>query len=299
MKKTNQLSSKHEKRLAEYRRVIEKELELALLNSEDFEVVEAMRYSTLGGGKRIRGALVLEFCKVFSKDYKKAACVAAAIEMIQAFSLIHDDLPCMDDDDERRGKPSCHKKFGEATALLAGDALLAASFNTASATAFLPGGIEPVKAMKIVSTLSNATMEMIKGQQIDMDYEQETPAGKTGSSAEITEDDIIEKLYIRKTCALISAACVCGAICGNAKDKDIHLARNFGVSLGLAFQLTDDLLDFKTEKSGKKTFATLFGEKKTKEKAWEYTEIAVKIAEKLPNGDFLKDIAITLNNRKV
>ena len=291
MKQSNRLNSKHEKRLEEYRKLIEKELELALYNADDSVVVKAMRYSTLDGGKRIRGALVLEFCKMFSKDYSKAITAGAAIEMIHAFSLIHDDLPCMDDDDVRRGKPSCHKQFSEATALLAGDALLAVSFNTAAATAFLPsgsGGIDSKDAMKIVSTLSNATMEMIKGQQLDMDYE---------NTDNISEEDIIEKLYIRKTGALISAACVCGAICAGASDKDVHASRNFGVALGLAFQLTDDLLDYKTEKKDKKTYATLFGEKKTKEKAWEYTEMAVKIAEKFPNSDFLKDLTITLNSR--
>jgi geranylgeranyl diphosphate synthase type II len=285
------MKQEHETRLAEYRELIEKELEQALHGTES-TVGDAMRYSTLGGGKRIRGVLALEFCRVFGGTPSKAGCAAAAVEMIHAFSLIHDDLPCMDDDDERRGKPSCHKQFSEATALLAGDALLANSFNTAAATAFLPKsvGLKPQNSVSIVSTLSNAAMEMIKGQQLDMDYEIRLE--------KITEDDIIG-MYNRKTCALISAACVCGAICADASDKRIHTARAYGVALGLAFQLADDLLDFKTEKSGKKTYATLFGEKKTKSKAREYTDMAVKIAEKISGGEFLLELAVQLNKREI
>jgi geranylgeranyl diphosphate synthase type II len=276
-----------EKQLAEYREVIESELVQALHGND--KITEAMRYSTLGGGKRIRGVLVLEFCRVFGGNVNKASCVAAAVEMIQAFSLIHDDLPCMDNDDERRGKPSCHKQFGEASALLAGDALLAGAFNSACFSALMPNGLKPENAMKIVSTLSNATVEMIRGQQIDMDFE---------TQKKISDEDIIN-MYSRKTCALISAACVCGAICANARDKDIHMARSFGVALGLAFQIADDLLDFKEDKqSGKKTYATLFGEKKAKEKAREYTDTAIKIMDKLPNNEFLKELAVGLNNRR-
>jgi geranylgeranyl diphosphate synthase type II len=271
----------------DYLDIIERELEQALHGGD--KISDAMRYSTLGGGKRVRGILVLEFCRVFGGDLAAAGCVAAAVEMIQAFSLIHDDLPCMDDDNERRGKPACHKKFDEATALLAGDGLLAASFNTACVTAFLPNGLSPESAMKIVSTLSNATMEMIRGQQLDIEYE---------SHKKISPDDIIN-MYNRKTCALISAACVCGAICAGARDKDVHMARSYGVALGLAFQLADDLLDYDTDsQSGKKSYATLFGEKKCREKANEYTDTAVKIAQKLPKNKFLKELAESLNNRR-
>jgi geranylgeranyl diphosphate synthase type II len=279
--------------MTQYRELIERELEQALCCSE-YRVDEAARYSTLGGGKRIRGILVLEFARVFGADIQKAVPVAAAVEMIQAFSLVHDDLPCMDDDDFRRGKPSCHKRYDEPTALLAGDALLANGFNTAAVTGFLPNGLKPRGALSIVTTLSNAVMEMIKGQQLDMDYERGNPPW--GACA-VGEDDIIA-MYNRKTCALISAACVCGAICANANDKDIHLARSYGVALGLAFQLTDDLLDFQTEKKDKKTYASLFGEKRAKEKAFEYTDVAAKIAGKLPKGEFLNELAVSLNNRR-
>jgi geranylgeranyl diphosphate synthase type II len=283
------MNKQHKSRLEEYRAIIEKELEQALYASEDLKVIEAMRYSALGGGKRIRGVLTLEFARIFGGNVQSAGCAAAAVEMIQTFSLIHDDLPCMDDDDFRRGKPSCHKQFDEAAALLAGDALLAGSFNTIAATAFLPNGIKPKSSLKLVSTLSNAALEMIKGQQLDMDYEK---------TDKLSEEDIIN-MYNRKTCALISAGCVCGAICAEASDKHIHLARSFGVALGLAFQIADDLLDLKTEKTGKKTYATLFGEKRAGEKSREYTDMVIKIADRLPKSEFLKELAISLNNRKV
>ena len=289
-----------EKRLSEYRELIERELEQALYNPEtDYTVGEAMRYSTLsegaGGGKRVRGILTLEFCRVFGADIKKAAPIAAAVEMVQAFSLIHDDLPCMDDDDFRRGKPSCHKQYGEAVALLAGDALLAGAFNTVSAAAFLPksaGGLKSQNVVSIISALSNATTEMIKGQQYDMDYERR-------AVGELTSEGLLA-MYSRKTCALISAACVCGAICANAPDKSLHDARGYGFALGLAFQIADDLLDFNTEKPDKKTIPVLIGEKKARELAESYTDIAVKTAEKLPNsnGTFLKELALSLNNRR-
>ena len=281
-----------ENKLNEYRNLIEKELEIALHSNSNVDsgVEQAMRYSTLGGGKRIRGILALEFCRVFGSDVKKGLAIAAAIEMVQAFSLIHDDLPCMDDDDFRRGKPSCHKQFNEATALLAGDALLANAFNTVSSTAFLPKphGIKPVNTVSIMSTLSNATMEMIRGQQADMEFE---------SRDSITQDEILS-MYSRKTCALISAACVCGAICADASEKGLHKARSYGFALGMAFQLTDDLLDLQTEKDSKKTIATLIGEKDTAKLIKEYTDTAVKIAQNLPNGEFLETLAKELIDRK-
>ncbi|MCL1788799.1 MAG: polyprenyl synthetase family protein [Oscillospiraceae bacterium] len=276
-----------------YRELIERELEQALhLSEAGYTVGEAMRYSTLGGGKRIRGVLTLAFCRAFGGEVKKAVCIAAAIEMIHAFSLIHDDLPCMDDDDFRRGKPSCHKEFGESAALLAGDALLANAFNTISAAAFLPKpeGLKPQNVVSIISTLSNAATEMIKGQQQDMAYET--------SSSTVNEEELLA-MYNRKTCALISGACVSGAMCADVSGSALHDARGYGFALGLAFQITDDLLDLKTEKAGKKTLPLLIGEKKSRELARSYTDTAVKIAEKFPKGDFLKELATSLNNRRM
>jgi len=285
------LSPEHKKRLEKYRDSIEKELELALYGV-DTKVGEAMRYSVLGGGKRIRGVLTLEFCRMFGGDTSKAVYAAAAIEMIHAFSLIHDDLPCMDDDDFRRGKPSCHKQFDEATALLAGDALLALALNTAAFPGIMPKGLKPQNVVSVISVLSNAVKDMITGQQEDIDFEKK-------KVSKISEEDLLA-MYSRKTSALISAACVCGASCANSvNEKNMNKSRYYGFTLGLAFQFTDDLLDFSTEKKDKKTFPVLFGEKKAKEKAWEYTDMAIKAAESFPDGDFLKDLAITLNSRRI
>ncbi|MCL1881635.1 MAG: polyprenyl synthetase family protein [Oscillospiraceae bacterium] len=280
--------------LDEYRAIIEKELEIALTgNNARFTVEEAMKYSTLEGGKRIRGVLVLEFCRIFGGKLEKATPIAAAIEMIQAFSLIHDDLPCMDDDDFRRGKPSCHKEFSEPVALLAGDALLANAFNTVSATAFLSKkeAISHKNTVLVMSALSNAIMEMVRGQQLDMDFE--------SAKSNTLDEDAIIGMYNRKTCALISGACVCGAICASASDKDIHKAKSYGIALGLAFQMTDDLLDLENESKDKKTFATLFGAKKTNEKADEYTDMALKIAKSIPDSEFLQQLATMLIKRTV
>jgi len=289
------------KRLDEYRALIETELEQAL-HSAEFAAGEAMRYSVLGGGKRIRGILTLEFCRIFDKSTREnvpaengllsgAALVAAAIEMLHAFSLIHDDLPCMDNDDFRRGKPSCHKQFGESTALLAGDALLANTFNTVAAAAFLPkpNGLKPQNVVSIISAMSNATMEMIKGQQQDMDFERRSC---------VSEEELLA-MYNRKTCALISAACVCGAMCADTAEKNLHNARSYGFALGMAFQITDDLLDIDTEKADKKTLPGIIGKQSAQKSAREYTDAAVKIAEKLPGGEFLKHLAVSLIDRKI
>jgi len=293
------MKPEYEQRIAQYKELIEKELQNALHGAES-AVGDAIRYSVLGGGKRIRGILTLEFCRVFGGDTAMAAYIAASVEMIHVFSLIHDDLPCMDDDDMRRGKPSCHKQFGEATALLAGDALLALAFNNVTVPAFLPKGLKPERVIKIMSILSSATGEMIHGQQLDMDYECAEPAhvGRLRRVSPVTEEMLIS-MYSRKTAALISNACVCGAQCAGANERKLIDAKAYGISLGLAFQITDDLLDYKTEKKGKKTLPHVTGEKAAKEKAREYTDYAVKIAEKLPDGDFLKELAISLINRRI
>ncbi|MCL2633901.1 MAG: polyprenyl synthetase family protein [Oscillospiraceae bacterium] len=281
-----------EKRIGEYKSLIEKELETALRDVQ-FDVGEAMRYSVLNGGKRIRGVLTMEFCRVFGKnserELEKAAYIAASIEMIHAFSLIHDDLPCMDNDDLRRGKPSCHKQFNEATALLAGDALLALAYNNAAALSFIPKGLKAERVVKIISTLSAATVEMIAGQQLDMDYEK---------AEKITEAQLLS-MYNRKTANLISCSCVCGALVAGANDKNVHLARTYGQALGVAFQITDDLLDFKTEKHGKKTLPLIIGEEEARKKAEEITGLVIETADEIKGGEFLKDLALSLIDRRV
>lgn len=214
-----------------YKEMTERELD-RLLPPQEAEygaVVDAMRYSLLNGGKRIRAMLTLGFCQAFSGDCQPALSLACAIEMIQAYSLIHDDLPCMDDDDFRRGKPSCHRQFDEATALLAGDGLLTLAFETASRAPILPE-----KRVEAVSVLAREIgyQGMVGGQVIDMKYE----------SRPITQE-VLEQMYLLKTSALLSASSQLGAIAGGATGEQLTAVARYSEKIGLAFQITDDILD--------------------------------------------------------
>ena len=204
------------------------------------EITEAMWYSLMSGGKRLRPALVLEFARICGGDVQAALAPACAIEMIHTFSLIHDDLPCMDDDDIRRGKPSCHKTYGEAMALLAGDALEDLAFRVIAED----GRLSDEKKVKLIAELSRAvgTDGMIGGQVIDMD---------NVNGAVFPVDKLLD-MYAMKTSALISCACRMGVICAGRYDM-LDGAGEFGRQLGLAFQITDDILDITstTEQLGK------------------------------------------------
>ncbi len=198
------------------------------------ELKNAMIYSVYPGGKRIRPVLTLEAARACGEKPGKAMPLACAIELIHSFSLVHDDLPSMDNDDLRRGKPSCHKKFGEAVAILAGDALLCLAFNAA---ADLPPG-KAKEAVKIIS--NNAGLNgMTGGQALDIKYE------KSKSKNQI----LSEKINTMKTASLMSAACALGGIAAGAPAKKIKALKKFGTSLGLAFQAADDMEDGPGEKS--------------------------------------------------
>ncbi|MCI5801175.1 MAG: polyprenyl synthetase family protein [Oscillospiraceae bacterium] len=220
-----------EQKLAGYQERVERALDRALT----FEpcpqqaVIDAMRYSLLGGGKRIRAVLLLEFAGACGISEETAMPFAAALEMIHAYSLIHDDLPCMDDDDLRRGKPSCHIRFGEANALLAGDALLTHAFGLAASAPELP----PYRVMSAVEELARAAgaFGMIGGQVLDLESE----------GREIDEMRLLS-IHRLKTGALISAGPVMGCILGGALSR-VPAAREYGAALGLAFQIVDDILD--------------------------------------------------------
>lgn len=195
----------------------------------DDAVSQAMRYSVRNGGKRIRPALVLEFCKVCGGDENKAMAFACALEMIHTYSLIHDDLPCMDDDDYRRGKPSCHVAFGEANALLAGDGLLTLAFETAAKSE-----LSADKTVKGILELSKAAgiLGMIGGQVMDLENE--------GKKVCV---EALEKTDHLKTGELIRVACVLGCIAAGADDEKIKAAEKYAAGIGLAFQIVDDILD--------------------------------------------------------
>lgn len=193
-------------------------------------VAQAASYSLLNGGKRIRGVLVLAVCDLFHGDLEQASYYAAAIEMLHAYSLVHDDLPCMDNDDFRRGKPACHKAFGETTALLAGDALLTGAFQVLSLS-----GLSAQQNCAATSMLSNCagTNGMIYGQELDLKFE-----GK-----EILTEDELNAVHKNKTGALIHASVQLGAIAANASMGKRTILKDFAYKLGLVFQIVDDMLD--------------------------------------------------------
>jgi len=202
----------------------------------NYPVEQAMRYSMEAGGKRIRPALVLAFCELFGGQPDQALPFAVAIEMVHSYSLIHDDLPCMDDDDFRRGRPSCHKQFGEATALLAGDALLTEAFTCIASS----------EAARILSHAAGIH-GMIAGQQLDLAYE----------NTSITRAQL-EDMNRKKTGALLIAACLLGCLAAGADEPQTTAAAAYADSLGLLFQLTDDLLDADKE-PGKATWVSVLG----------------------------------------
>lgn len=267
------------------------------LPAADDVVSQAMRYSVENGGKRIRPALLLEFCRVCGGDYKKAVPFACALEMIHTYSLIHDDLPCMDNDDFRRGKPSCHIAFGEEYALLAGDALLTLAFETA-----MKSNLSAEITVKAAKELAKAAgvMGMVGGQVLDLQNE-----GKKVGVSDLQKTDEL------KTGELIRAACVLGCVCAGADDKKIAAAEKYAHDIGIAFQIVDDILDVTSdeetlgkpigsdEENQKSTYVSLLGIEKSRKTAEELTLNAQKALEAF-DGDVssLKDFAEKLKNRK-
>jgi geranylgeranyl diphosphate synthase, type II len=191
---------------------------------------KAMRYSVFAGGKRIRPILCLEAAAMFSDNPVAAVSTGCALEFIHTYSLIHDDLPALDNDDFRRGKPTCHKVFGDAIAILAGDALLTLAFQT---LAFVP--VEPQRRLNILATIAKAAgtdRGMIGGQVADLEAEKKTPDVGT-----------LEYIHRSKTAALIRASIVAGGIAGGATNEDVERLKCFGENIGWAFQVVDDILD--------------------------------------------------------
>ena len=287
------------KTLNEYVNIVNDAILDSLPNTDEGqrEVVRAMKYSIANGGKRLRPILVLEFCKMCGGDYRDAIPLACAIEYIHTYSLIHDDLPCMDDDDMRRGKPSCHVVFGQATALLAGDALLTHAFELIANSE-----LSDDKKAKAVGLLAqNAGIGgMIGGQALDLKFE--------NLDASVTDILTIHKL---KTGALISAACILGCIAAGASEKQIEAASRYAYYLGIAFQIKDDLLDVEGNeeelgkpvgsdaKNDKTTYVTLVGEKKADRDVRKLTACAIKQLDSFSNKDFvvlLSDYLISRNN---
>lgn len=288
--------------LAEYAEMTEEALEKYLPETECLQktLINAARYSLSAGGKRLRPALVMEFCRVCGGEPDTALPVACAIEMTHTFSLIHDDLPCMDDDDLRRGKPSCHKAFGEAAAVLAGDALAIMPYQII-ADAGIRGRLSPDASLKIIKLLSELAgfYGMTGGQIIDLENE-----GK-----EVPEAIILE-MYRMKTGALLEFCCRAGCIAADAGAAEQLAAGSFGKRLGVAFQITDDILDLTADekllgkpvgsdgKDGKYTYVSAVGLEKAKEQARALTNQAIEQLSCFGDAEFLREFAVSLTERK-
>lgn len=259
-------------------------------------LLEAMRYSLLSGGKRIRGVLALEFCRLCGGEVDAAMPFAAAVEMIHTYSLIHDDLPCMDNDDLRRGRPTNHRAFGEAAALLAGDALLTAAFAEAASAPIAPESV--VRAVALLSRAAGP-YGMAGGQMMDLE----------GEDRGLSEE-YITLIHNHKTGDMIEAACCLGVIAAGGTDDDLRAASGYARALGLAFQIRDDMLDVigdeaKTGKptgsdsaNGKSTFATLYGIAACDEMVHEQTARAKRALDAYENAQFLCTLADHLAERE-
>jgi geranylgeranyl diphosphate synthase type II len=267
-------------------------------NRPQVKLIDAMNYSLRAGGKRLRPALVYAFCEALGGEMEKAAAPACAIEMLHTFSLIHDDLPAMDNDDFRRGKPSCHKAFGEAMAILAGDALAVLPFEIIADTPHLTAD----QKVLIISVLANSVGRdgMIGGQVIDLENE----------NCDCVDEDNLRNLYRCKTGQLIAVSCVMGAICADAENETIRAAAEYGLRLGFAFQIIDDILDVTgtTEELGKpagsdaesnkNTYVSLFGIEKAQLAADRATSEALEWLDAIPNNEFLVELTENLLKRK-
>jgi geranylgeranyl diphosphate synthase type II len=248
-------------------------------------LTDAMGYSLTSGGKRIRPVLTLEFCRLFGGNEETALRMGAALEMVHTYSLIHDDLPCMDNDDFRRGKPTNHKVYGEATAVLAGDSLLTEAFS------LLSNGIDgqEKRYMNAIGILSESAgaLGMAGGQQMDL----------AGESAPLTREEHTE-MTLRKTGELIRAACLLGCAASDADTEKRMAAEKYAYGIGLSFQIIDDILDAGTE-DGKTTFLTFYTEDEAKALARELTDSAINAIKGYGGSDTLIALAEYLHSRKI
>lgn len=253
----------------------------------------AMRYSLLAGGKRLRPIFTLDFCRMCGGDSDKAIEFAAAVEMVHTYSLIHDDLPCMDNDDYRRGNPTNHKVYGEAIAVLAGDALLTAAFSHITMSS-----LDAEAKIRAVDVLANCAGElgMVGGQVLDMQSQ----------SRQCTQQEVID-IQSRKTGALIKAACLLGVLAGGGTQKQLLSAAEFAHNLGLAFQIRDDMLDVIGDAkdlgkatgadSEKNTFVQLYGIETCDRLVQEHTDKAIQALSAFKDCDYMKSLAYSLVNR--
>jgi len=270
---------------------------MQVIDNPQKKIYEAEEYSLMAGGKRLRPVIMMMTAKMCGLSPEKVLPFATAIEMIHTYSLIHDDLPAMDNDDLRRGKPTNHKVFGEAIAILAGDALLTKAFEIAASTNC--EGISPEQVIRAISVLSKAAGDngMIGGQVVDIESRNEDEA-------------LLKYLHSLKTGALIKASGMIGAILAGAKDEEIHAVESFCGNLGIAFQIQDDILDVVGDEAElgkpigsdaeneKSTYVTLFGVEKAEEMAEEYTNKAIESLSVFEDSSELCNLAKKLMGRK-
>ncbi len=269
--------------------------------SRPSDLVAAMRYSLFAGGKRIRPILVLAAAEVAGGNARDAMFAACAVEMVHTYSLIHDDLPAMDDDDYRRGVPTCHRKFGEATAILAGDALLTLAFDVLSDSGSDSNIVAKVRIMMIHELARAAGWTgMVGGQQVDV-------------ASEGTEPDLptLQYIHTHKTGAMIRCSVLLGGFASNADDALINSLRTYGERLGLAFQVVDDILDITSTTEelgkdqgsdasrGKMTYPALFGLEEARERAAELIHEAKTALISVSNKDRLTGIADFVLKRRL
>lgn len=279
-----------------YIELVDKKLDEYMPIEYPEDIFKSMKYTVTLPGKRLRPVMCLETCRIMGGNYEDALPTACAIEMLHAQSLIHDDLPCMDNDDLRRGKPSCHKAFGEDTALLAGDALLTHAFEIIAMSDLSDD--KKVSASLLLAQNSGVG-GMIGGQVIDLIYEKQNPSVKQ-----------LLNVYKMKTGALISAACLMGCISAGANENQMACASKFAYSLGIAFQIQDDILDIigdekelgkpigSDAQNDKTTYATLLGIDKAKTDVEKLTQSAISQLDAFEKTEFLKELALKLVNRK-
>ncbi len=295
----NKLSEKYD--VPKYIELINSKLSEMLYSVNDGQdyIIKAMDYSLSNGGKRIRPVLTLEFCRACGGNAEDALNLACSIEMIHTYSLIHDDLPCMDNDDFRRGKPSCHKAYGEEYALLAGDGLLTLAFETALKSE----NVKQENLIKAVKTLANlaGVAGMVGGQVLDLQSENCEPS--------LEKLQTIDRL---KTGALIKAAALLGCYASNrADEKMLAAAEKYSECIGSAFQIVDDILDVTStsevlgkpvgsdEKNNKMTYVSLMGIENSEKEAQRLTDEAVNALECFgSDGELLKELALSLAKRK-
>ncbi len=262
------------------------------------KLFEAMKYSLKAGGKRLRPILVLESAKAVGKEnIEDIIDIAVATEFIHTYSLIHDDLPAMDDDDLRRGKPTCHVVFGEAIAILAGDGLQSYAFELISKNR----SVKPEKLVRVIDILAHGTgiYGMVAGQAADILYEKE------GSFTDI------DFIHTHKTARFIQSCCQIGAVLADATEEEEKALSDYGLYIGIAFQIQDDILDEigdevklgkkvkKDREKEKLTYPIIYGIEKSQEKAKEYVEKAIDRIEILKNRKILEELAKFIINRDV